>query len=390
MPRRSKRTATPTASGPLTPNLDLIGRAHMKMAINWSIIEEVQYRKTSLGLDGPMSIFVLDDPETHCRSAAAIKKTCPDAQVTMCSTDQELRRYHDPKNGLTALCDASTYVLEDLTAQPSPPTFDAIFLDYCATPSLHAHNWHNDVDLALKLRAHKSTPIYLTFSQRPLPYSAGFVHHSVATTFPDLVVSSVSQYFDTAPMAIFTVLPKTEAFTFPPLSTYLLPSPHDVVKMTTFGGWTGTVTRCVTSKCIEVRETGTNKVFSVPLKNITLFDPKSGRITPRPTGKKPAGKPNKKKRTGRDASDAVISAVAVVASPQTTATDLPVPKAPCIQPSAPVHPFVPAHPAQIGQPSLDPAALIKAAQMAAQAVLEATKVVERMTCIHPVQAVPVV
>ena len=313
----------------------------------------------------------------------------------MCSTDKALSQYHDPANGLWALCAVSTYALEDLSKEPEPPKFDAVFLDYCGTPDLSMHDWHADVRTALKMRAHASTPIYLTFTQRKMPHSVSFVHHSVRAAFPDLVVSSVSQYMDTSAMAIYTILPKTEAFTFSPLSSYLKPMIGDVVQITSLGGWTGTVTRDVSSTFIEVQETGTPNVYSVPLANVKLFDPVNGRVVPRAaakpvaaiTGRKaaPSGKKKKKKRPDAVASASSIAPV-LYASPTSKKPRMVDP------PAAAVHPFVPVAPIQVAQPvysyqpsALDPTALLQAAQMAAQAVLAATKVAGQMIGAQPRQ-----
>jgi hypothetical protein len=275
----------------LKPKLSNATNAIHKMAINWSIAEECIYRLSQEEGGGAskthINAFVLDDPQTKCRSAAVIRHMDRSANVVMCSSDINIRKYNSANAGLRAMCDMSTFVLEQLVTESvqikNPILFDLIFLDYCRTPSLAAHNWHRDMELALSLRRRPTAPIYLTFSQRCIPHTVSFVKHSIEDRFPELTVSSVYQYKDRAPMAIYTILPKAVAFKHPPLSSYILPNTGDVVHVMTEGGWRGTVTRCVSSTLLEVRDSNSDNVYLVNMKDLTMFNLK-GRVVPKKVG----------------------------------------------------------------------------------------------------------
>ncbi len=266
----------------LRPTVDHRYDKLFKMAINRAIMAECEHRLDSNQL---LSAFVLDDPKTKCRSTAVLTQMDRTATVVLCSSNKKIARYHNPRMGLRAIADVSTYALETLVEEREAgsevfTTFDLFFLDYCKTPSLGSHNWHRDIELCLKMRRSPSTPIYVTFAQRNIPHSASFIRHSISDRFPHLTLSDFTQYCDSAPMIIGTILPKTEAFKLPPLSSYLTANTGDVVQVNTLGGWKATVTRCVSSTDFEVQEEGTSDVYLVHRAEIQVLTRRPNQPTP--------------------------------------------------------------------------------------------------------------
>jgi len=229
------------------------------------------------------SLFVLDDPDTNCRSTASWRTAFPNAPVTLCSDNPSIEEFDDDRCGVYAMCGYSTHTLQDLiemsgvrqTKGKSPIRFDAMFLDYCKTANA-SNGWLDDVRLSLSLLRNTACPIYLTFSRRYLANTETLVATALRAEIPNLVVTDTYQYHDSHNMTIFTILPRSDAQRHPPLTSYIVPQKNELVRVRAPESWTGIVKRQLTYHELEVYDIVDKAVYTVKLSELDRFDPKKG------------------------------------------------------------------------------------------------------------------
>lgn len=280
MPRRS-------------PTLQHAVDAPAKKAINDAMCLECKDR---CGQDFSPCVFVIDDPETGCRSSATFRAAFPEAKIIACSTNQKLEEFEPSRHEshrFRIMCGFSTHALDDLvnekrcaaatSASSTDPSqnfgpLDAVFLDYCGTPDRGVFEWMADVKLCLQLQRDSSCPIYLTFCRRRMSGVSSFVHQVIRDELPTHFVSDVYEYCDTSAMVIMTIRDKVCGFKYPALSSYIVPPKNTtlVVADPKFGEWTGTLVRRINHREVEVQDESDQKVYLVDANQVGLPSKKPG------------------------------------------------------------------------------------------------------------------
>ena len=157
-------------------------------------------------------VFVLDDPETQCRStvaavqhgAASVVALSRDSRIEHMSFDSMPSAMKKRiKDTCTFVSAVSTRFIENLE---NDQLFDVVFLDYCATPKRpnSMFDWKRDVEMLLDQHLAPKGSIFLTFSKRNMSNVSTFVINTVhqidGARFVDMY-----EYSDTSPMVLLSV-----------------------------------------------------------------------------------------------------------------------------------------------------------------------------------------
>ncbi len=249
------------------PHLRHATSAPRKMAINYAIARHL----TDTCPSTHPTVFVIDDPDTGCRSSAALLHTHPHAKIYACSTNPEIENVC----GVVPLHCVSTHALDEVAA--TGDKLDAVFLDYCQTPN-RTFEWVDDVRLALTLLRHPTCPIYLTFARRQLPNTSTFVHVALRDELPTVCVRDIYEYKESrrTPMVLYTIFAHAVAFTVTPLTAYLILSKGQQVTVRGLGheaAWKGVVHRRLSNTVLEVRALPMGLLFTVDLSDIIQQGP---------------------------------------------------------------------------------------------------------------------
>lgn len=205
---------------------------------------KINHAIASIWKDRPGPFFVIDDPNTNCRTTSAILDVCPDAKVVAVSCNESMA-HAAPHPTVTNLVGMSTDLLSRQVE--SGAKFDGMFLDYCSTPQRsanHPFDWVKDVRMAFAKLLTPKSAVFVTFSTRQTSRAITLVRATITTYIPNVVVADVYQYKDTSAMVALTLVRAddtwTDATSIPRLTDQMFPKMGDQVRV--FGDdetWTG-------------------------------------------------------------------------------------------------------------------------------------------------------
>lgn len=205
---------------------------------------KINHAIASIWKDRPGPFFVIDDPNTNCRTTSAILDVCPDAKVVAISCNESMA-HAAPHPTVTNLVGMSTDLLSRQVE--SGAKFDGMFLDYCSTPQRsanHRFDWVKDVQMAFAKLLTPKSAVFVTFSTRQTSRAITLVRATIATYIPNVVVADVYQYKDTSAMVAVTLVRAddtwTDATSLPRLTDQMFPKMGDQVRV--YGDdetWTG-------------------------------------------------------------------------------------------------------------------------------------------------------
>jgi hypothetical protein len=249
--------------------------AQNKCTINQAMVRQLQAQVP----EEEPTIFVLDDPNTNCRSSATFLESFPNGKVFACSTNPSISTFTKS----TPMCMASTHALQLLVEKQKRPKLNYAFLDYCGTPDEGTFKWTDDVKFAIQLLSDPSCPIYLTFCKRGMSQITTFVQKIIRETFLEYCISDIFEYCDTTAMVLYTIHHKSCAFQYPgisaAISNILEPQINESVLVSGVAGkwddWHATIRRRYNNSTVEVVDHESRKPFQVNVDQIVRIQQRS-------------------------------------------------------------------------------------------------------------------